>query len=45
MIEFTEQDLASAWMIHDPRYEATEHLRTEALVEAVLQATTPVALP
>ncbi|WP_029113785.1 DUF1330 domain-containing protein [Mycobacterium sp. URHB0044] len=29
-------------MVRDPSYHEFEHLRTEALVEAVLQATTPV---
>jgi len=29
-------------MIKDPAYQEFEHLRTEALVESVLQATTPV---
>ena len=29
-------------MVHDPAYQAFEHLRTEALVEAVLQPTVPV---
>jgi uncharacterized protein (DUF1330 family) len=28
-------------MVNDPTYQRFEHLRTEALVEAVLQATTP----
>jgi hypothetical protein len=28
-------------MVRDPAYHEFEHLRTEALVEAVLQATTP----
>ncbi|MDX3369239.1 DUF1330 domain-containing protein [Streptomyces sp. ME02-6987-2C] len=31
-------------MIHDPEYQAFAHLRSEALVEAVLQPTTPVQL-
>jgi uncharacterized protein (DUF1330 family) len=30
-----------AAMVRDPAYHEFEHLRTEALVEAVLQATTP----
>ncbi|MCG7596189.1 DUF1330 domain-containing protein [Mycobacterium sp. PSTR-4-N] len=30
-------------MINDPDYQRFEHLREDALVEAVLQATTPVA--
>lgn len=30
-------------MINDPDYQRFEHLREEALVEAVLQATTPAA--
>nr|WP_221936954.1 DUF1330 domain-containing protein [Mycolicibacterium sp. 018/SC-01/001] len=30
-------------MIDDPDYQRFEHLRADALVEAVLQATTPVA--
>ncbi|WP_410573337.1 DUF1330 domain-containing protein [Amycolatopsis sp. cmx-4-61] len=34
---------AFAAMVRDPEYRATAHLRTEALVEAVLQPTTPVA--
>ncbi len=28
-------------MVADPQYHAISHLRTEALTEAVLQATTP----
>jgi uncharacterized protein (DUF1330 family) len=32
-----------AEMINDPAYQQFEHLRTEALVESVLQATTPAA--
>jgi hypothetical protein len=28
-------------MVADPQYHANSHLRTEALTEAVLQATTP----
>jgi hypothetical protein len=31
-------------MIRDPEYQAVAHLRGEALVESVLQPTTPVAL-
>ena len=31
-------------MIRDPEYRAVAHLRSEALVEAVLQPTTPVGL-
>ena len=31
-------------MIRDPEYQAIAHLRTEALVESVLQPTTPVGL-
>lgn len=34
---------AFAAMIRDPGYRAITHLRTEALVESVLQPTTPVA--
>lgn len=30
-------------MVRDPGYQAITHLRTEALVESVLQPTTPVA--
>nr|WP_205538902.1 DUF1330 domain-containing protein [Mycobacterium kyogaense] len=30
-------------MINDPEYQRFEHLRADALVEAVLQATTPAA--
>lgn len=30
-------------MINDPEYQRFEHLRADALVEAVLQATVPVA--
>ena len=33
---------AFADMIRDPDYQAAAHLRTEALVEAVLQPTTPL---
>jgi len=33
-----------AAMIRDPEYQAVAHLRGEALVESVLQPTTPVAL-
>ena len=29
-------------MVHDPLYQQFEHLRTEALLESVLQATTPL---
>ena len=32
-------------MVRDPLYQEFEHLRTEALVEAVLQPTAPVAQP
>jgi uncharacterized protein (DUF1330 family) len=32
-------------MIRDPKYQAIEHLRTEALLESVLQATAAAALP
>ena len=35
---------AFAGMIRDPEYQAVTHLRTEALVESVLQPTTPGAL-
>jgi len=35
---------AFAAMLRDPEYQAVSHLRSEALVESVLQATTPVAL-
>ena len=35
---------AFAAMIRDPEYQAVTHLRTEALVESVLQPTTPGAL-
>jgi uncharacterized protein (DUF1330 family) len=31
-------------MIRDPEYLANEHLRTDSLVESVLQPTTPLAL-
>lgn len=34
---------AFAAMVRDPEYRAITHLRTEALVESVLQPTTPVA--
>lgn len=34
---------AFAAMVRDPGYQAITHLRTEALVESVLQPTTPVA--
>ncbi len=34
---------AFAAMIRDPQYRAVAHLRSEALVEAVLQPTLPVA--
>ncbi|MEU4251579.1 DUF1330 domain-containing protein [Amycolatopsis sp. NPDC026612] len=34
---------AFAAMIRDPEYQAITHLRTEALVESVLQPTTPMA--
>ena len=34
---------AFAAMIRDPEYQAITHLRTEALVESVLQPTTPLA--
>ncbi|RSM62008.1 DUF1330 domain-containing protein [Kibdelosporangium aridum] len=33
---------AFADMIRDPEYQAVTHLRTEALVEAVLQPTSPI---
>jgi len=33
---------AFAAMVRDPEYRAIAHLRTEALVESVLQPTTPV---
>jgi uncharacterized protein (DUF1330 family) len=33
-----------AAMIRDPEYQAAAHLRSEALLEAVLQPTTPVAV-
>jgi uncharacterized protein (DUF1330 family) len=33
---------AFAAMIRDPEYQAVTHLRTEALVEAVLQPTVPI---
>jgi uncharacterized protein (DUF1330 family) len=33
---------AFAAMVRDPAYRAAEHLRTEALVEAVLQPTVPL---
>ncbi|MEU0795261.1 DUF1330 domain-containing protein [Amycolatopsis sp. NPDC005961] len=36
---------AFADMIGDPEYQAVSHFRSEALVESVLQPTTPVALP
>jgi uncharacterized protein (DUF1330 family) len=29
-------------MVHDPKYQQFEHLRTQALVEPVLEPTTPV---
>ncbi|MEV4148767.1 DUF1330 domain-containing protein [Amycolatopsis sp. NPDC049691] len=35
---------AFAAMLRDPEYQAVSHLRSEALVESVLQPTTPVAL-
>lgn len=35
---------AFAAMVRDPEYQAITHLRTEALVESVLQPTTPVAV-
>jgi uncharacterized protein (DUF1330 family) len=35
---------AFAAMIRDPEYQAAAHLRSEALLEAVLQPTTPVAV-
>jgi uncharacterized protein (DUF1330 family) len=35
---------AFADMIRDPEYQAVAHLRSEALVESVLQPTTPVSL-
>jgi uncharacterized protein (DUF1330 family) len=35
---------AFAGMIRDPEYQAITHLRTEALVESVLQPTTPGGL-
>jgi uncharacterized protein (DUF1330 family) len=35
---------AFAAMIRDPEYQAAAHLRSEALVEAVLQPTMPVAV-
>ncbi|MGW5714935.1 DUF1330 domain-containing protein [Amycolatopsis sp. NPDC003865] len=35
---------AFAAMIRDPEYQAVSHLRSDALVESVLQPTTPVAL-
>ncbi|CAK7286388.1 DUF1330 domain-containing protein [Streptomyces sp. RM1] len=35
---------AFADMIRDPEYQAAAHLRSEALVESVLQPTTPVVL-
>jgi hypothetical protein len=31
-------------MIGDPEYQAVAHLRSEALVESVLQPTTPIEL-
>ena len=31
-------------MVHDPLYQQFEHLRTEALVESVLQPTSPLAV-
>jgi uncharacterized protein (DUF1330 family) len=31
-------------MVRDPRYQGIEHLRTDALIESVLQATTAIAL-
>ncbi|MEV5712606.1 DUF1330 domain-containing protein [Amycolatopsis mediterranei] len=34
---------AFAAMVRDPEYQAITHLRTEALLESVLQPTTPVA--
>jgi uncharacterized protein (DUF1330 family) len=35
---------AFADMIRDPEYQALAHLRSDALVESVLQPTTPVAV-
>jgi uncharacterized protein (DUF1330 family) len=35
---------AFAAMIRDPDYQAVAHLRSEALVESVLQPTTPLAV-
>ncbi|WP_103354523.1 DUF1330 domain-containing protein [Amycolatopsis sp. CA-128772] len=35
---------AFAAMVRDPEYRAIAHLRTEALVESVLQPTTPAGL-
>lgn len=35
---------AFADMIRDPDYQAVNHFRSEALVESVLQPTTPIAL-
>ncbi len=36
---------AFSQMVADPDYQAGTHLRTEALVEAVLQPTTPATFP